>query len=99
MAELHGEGLRIRAGVGDSGLDLELAELGARIALDGLELFRVRMAHKIEPEKIVEPDRLDHQRVALPVTDRVAVPRGLFVVGMLAAIHEDLPETMDVALE
>src|SRR4030095_15816030 len=99
VPELNGEGLRIGARIGDGGHDLELAELGARIPLDGLELLRVRMADEVEPEEIVEPDRLDDERVALPVTDRVAVPRGLLVVGMLAAIHEDLPEAMDVALE
>src|SRR5262245_1915779 len=99
MPELHGERLRIGAGIGDRGHDLELAELGARIALDGLELLRVRMADEVEPEEVVEPDRLDDERVALPVADRVAVPRRLFVVGMPAAIHEDLPEAVDVAFE
>src|SRR5215472_15724362 len=57
------------------------------------------MAGKIEPEQIVEANRIDHKRIALPVADGVAVPGGVRVFGMLAAIHEDLPEAMNVSFE
>src|SRR5688500_14428929 len=99
MRELHGEWFRIRSRILDRGRDLELAEPRARVALDGSQLRRVWMAGEVEPEKLVEPDRLDHERVALPMPDRVAVPRHFEVVGVLASVHEDLAIAVNVAFE
>ena len=58
----------------------------------------MRMALVIEPELIVEPDRIHHQRLAVPMPDRMAVPRRNRILGMLAPIHENLPPAMDVSL-
>ena len=97
VRELHGERLRVSAGIVNRGHGLELADLRARVALDRAQLRRVRMAHEIEPEEIVEADGFDDERVTFPVPDRVAVPSRLEVVGMRAAVHEDLAKAMDVA--
>src|SRR5262245_9620753 len=64
-----------------------------------MELLGVRMASEIEPELVVEADGVDHQRVAFPPTDRVTIPGGVRIFRVLAAVHEDLTEAMDVALE
>src|SRR4029450_12730592 len=57
------------------------------------------MAAEIEPELVVEADGVDHQRVAFPPTDRVTIPGVVRIFRVLAAVHEDLTEAMDVAFE
>ena len=77
-------------------LDGHVPQIGARVAFDGVQLFGVRVAQIVEPELVVEPDRIHHQRVLVPGADGVPVPGGIRIVGMLA-VHEDLPEAVDVA--
>src|ERR1700722_2018888 len=55
------------------------------------------MTAKIEPEFIVESHRVHYQRVSIPASDGVPVPRGVRVGGMPPAIHENLPKAVSVA--
>ncbi len=64
-----------------------------------MKLFRVRVTGEIEPELVVVADGVHHQGVALIMADRVPVPRGIGIVRMLAAIHEDLPEAVNVSFK
>ena len=76
-------GLYVGAGIVDGHIDRQVSQIGAGVALDGMQLFRVRMAQIIEPEFVVVSDRIDHQRVSFPMADGMAVPGGIGIVGML----------------
>ena len=68
-----------------------------RPALDRVQLLGVRRALAIEPELVVEADRVDDERVlAFPAADRMAEPRRIELRRMLAAVHEDLAVAVDV---
>src|SRR6266508_3393993 len=56
----------------------------------------MRMAALIEPELVVESDRVDDERVAFPPPDRMAEPRGIEVGGVLAPVQENLAKAVDV---
>ena len=87
---------RVRAGVVNRDLVLEPAHVEPRPALDRVQSLGVRRAIVIEPELVVEADRVDHQRVLLERTDRVAEPGRVELGRVLAAIHEDLPVAVNV---
>ena len=57
------------------------------------------MAGEIEPELIVEADAVYHERVAVPMADRIAVPGGIEFFGVFFAVHEDLPIAVDVSFK
>src|SRR5438552_8483325 len=65
------EGLRIL----DGHFPVDVTEVGPREALHEMQPIAVRMADRIQPGLAVEVDRVDHQRVAFPATDRIAEPR------------------------
>ena len=90
-----GKRLGIRARIVDGDIDSHVPQIGAVVAFDGVELFRVWVAQIIEPELVVEAHRIHHQRVLVPRPDGVPVPGRVGIVGMLA-VHEDLPEAVDV---
>ena len=73
--------------------------VGARVALDRMQFLGVRRPAEIEPELVVEADRVDDERVAFPMANRVSIPRRIEISGMLASVHEDLTVAVDVALE
>ena len=81
--------MRQRAGIFEDDVIEERAVVRARVALDDVELLGVRRAAAIEPELVVEADRIDDERVAFPVTDRVSEPRGNKTLRVLAAVHAD----------
>src|SRR6185312_4077379 len=59
--------------------------------LDHLSGIRQRAAVDIEPHIIAETRGLDHERVAIPMTNRVAIPPRLHVFGrQRASIRKDL---------
>src|SRR5579863_489540 len=68
-------GLAIRFGIFNSGLVIDRVRRGARIALDHVERLAVRMPRRVEPRLGPEIGHVDHQRVALPVADRIAQPQ------------------------
>ena len=80
MVDPDGERLGIRLRVVDRDVDGHVAEIGAAIPLRDLAFLGHRAAEDIEPHVVAEADRLDDERVAFPVPDRVAVPPGLQIV-------------------
>ena len=67
-----------------------MAEVLARVALDHVQLVRRRLADLIEPSLAVEAAGVDDERVAFPMTRRVAEPSRVRVRSELAAVEEDL---------
>ena len=64
-----------------------------------MQFFAVRVADEIEPELVVESDRIHDQRVAFEVPDRMAVPGWIEIVRMLVHIQKDLTVAVDVSFE
>src|SRR5262245_55932569 len=58
----------------------------------------MRMAYSIEPTPVIESSGLNHQRVILPVANRVSEPGRVRVFRQLAPIHVDLPVTTSATL-
>ena len=54
------------------------------------QFFGMRMPSEIQPRLVVEAGTLYHQRVSVPMSDRVALPCGIRILGKLAAIGQDL---------
>src|SRR6266540_3576716 len=79
------------AGVIDGHFVVEGAVVDPRPPLDDVKLLGVRRAAAVPPPLVVEPDRIDHQGVLLPVADRLAEPGRRRILGVLPAVHEDLP--------
>src|SRR5688572_14559670 len=90
-AETQRERLGKRTGIVDCDFVVEGPEADARPPLDDMELLGVRRAAAIPPPLVVEPDRIDHEGVSLPAPDRLAEPGRRGILGVLAAVHEDLP--------
>ncbi len=83
----------------DGCFPLQVPQVGAAIPFGGVQFFGMGMAREVEPEFIIEPDRINHQGVTLVLTDRFAIPGGIWVGGVFASVHENLPITMDVPLK
>src|SRR5437763_571407 len=78
----------------DRDLDVELAVRRAAEAFGDLALAGQRAAVLIEPHVVVETDRLDDKRVALPFAGRVAVERRqVHINERRPAVGEDLTES------
>ena len=71
--------------------------IGTAVALDHMQLFRMRMADPIEPEFVVESYCVYDERISLPCAPGIAKPRRIQVLGMAAAVHEDLPVGVHVS--
>src|SRR5262245_39708157 len=90
LALLDGKRLGVDPRVDDGVLDLQVPEVPSPEAFDDVEGVAVRAADNTSP--IVEPRRLDDQRVAVPLPDGITPERGIGINGKRAAIHEGLPE-------
>jgi len=90
-AQCHREGRLEHAGVVDGLRDLEVAEARAPDALRDAQLLGVRRAREIEPGAVLEPERLDDERVALPAADGIAHEARVRVFRQRAPVEEDLP--------
>src|SRR5260370_19199706 len=64
-----------------------------------MQFLGMRMAGRVEPEFVIEPESVNHQGVSLILADRFAKPGGIRVRGMFTPIHEDLAIAVDVRLE
>src|SRR5262245_6013447 len=83
-----GPRLRERLRILDAYFPVDVAEIGPREALHEMELIAVRVADGVETRPAVEVDGVDDQRVAFPVADRIAEPRG-DAVAVLTAVDGD----------
>src|SRR5262245_64982603 len=61
----------VDGGVLERLFNLGLAEVPAGDPLRHTQTFTMRMSAEVEPRPILEPDTLDHERVSLPVSNRV----------------------------
>src|SRR6185503_19689220 len=58
-----------------------------------------RMTGPIEPGPVVESGGVNHERVAVPMSDRVPQPGRVRIVWELPSIHVDLPVASGATLE
>src|SRR5215470_17885740 len=58
----------------------------------------MRMTYSIKPGPVIEPGRLDHERVALPMADRISQPTRIRIFRQLPSIHIDLAVAPGAAL-
>ena len=94
---VYSERLGISAWIVDHDFEVQVRIIGPPVTLDGVQFFGVRVPREIEPELIVEADGIDDQGIAFPFAGGVSVPGGVGVVGMSAAVHENLPVAVDVS--
>src|ERR1700730_10930318 len=90
---------RISAGVVDGDFVVQVSPVGTAITLDYVKLLGMRMADAIEPKLVVESHRVYDERVSLPFPPGIAEPTGIKVLGMRAAVHEDLAVGMHVSFD
>src|SRR5436190_12224863 len=64
-----------------------------------MELFGMWVANEIEPESVVESNRVHHQSLAFSPADRMPIPCGIQIQGMLATVHEYLAVAVDVSFK
>ena len=74
--------LRVRTRIVNRNLNRHAPQIRARVALDGVRFLGMWMALVVEPELVVEPNRIHHQRVSLPMP----IPRRIRIVGMLRVV-------------
>src|SRR5690606_24901026 len=88
----RGPRARVRPRVVDRDLVSERVDVRARDALDQMQRLGVRIAFTVQPEPLVEADRVDHERVAFPVSDRVTEVARIQQLArrMLSPVHVDL---------
>src|SRR5215831_6520495 len=72
-------------------LEQHVPEIHAPESLAYAHLLGMRMAHSIKPGPVIEPCALHDQSVALPVSDRVSPPGGIWIFWKLASVQVDLP--------
>src|SRR5215469_663332 len=96
---VHRERPGISAGIVDGDLVAEVPCIWAPIALDYVELLCVWVTDAIEPELIIESDRVHNEGVSLPLSSGIAKPRWIEVLGVAAGVHEDLPVGVHVPLD
>src|SRR5579863_3233890 len=89
----------ISSGIVDGDFVVQVTRIGAAITLDDVKLLGVRMADAIEPKLVVESHRVYNERVSLPFAPGIAEPTGIEVLGMGAAVHEDLAVGMHVSFD
>src|SRR5438128_10168270 len=63
-----------------------------------MKLICMRRPLPLHPESFVEPDRVDDQRIPLPMTDRVSIVTGSDVLWMRSAIHINGVESLRTSL-
>ena len=86
-----GERLRIDLRIVDRQLDLERPEIRPPNLLRHLGRVAHRAAPGVGPQIVAEAAGFDDERVAFPVSDRIAVPRRIHVLRERPAVDEDLP--------
>src|SRR3984957_1443866 len=80
------------ARVVDGNFDFQMAEIGAVVTLDNVQLIGMRMRFDGEPDTRVEAHAIDDQSVAVPAADGMPVPGRVWVSRVAAAVQIDLME-------
>ena len=80
-----------RSGVLQGEVNREMTEVGAPIPFDHVKHLGMRQTFAEEnPRLVVEPGRIDDERVLLPCADGMPHPRGIRVVRVPSAIKKYL---------
>jgi len=87
---VDGPGLRERSRILDGDVHLEVREIRPAVALDQMQLLRVRV--DVEPAFVVHSHRIDHERVSLPAADGVAHPGWVQILRVAAAVQKNLTD-------
>src|SRR4029079_5876907 len=82
-----GPGCRITTRIINCRLVAQLVVIRTREFFDEMQLARVRYTLTREPEAFVEAHRVDHEGVAFPLADAVAVPRRLEILRVRATVQ------------
>ena len=80
-------------------LNIHVSKVAPGHTLRQVKRIRDRDTLKRHPALPIETPGLDHQRVPLPTSDRIAHPRGIRVLRKLPAIREDLAERCPVLIK
>src|SRR5437016_272706 len=97
--ERHLEWLGVCTGIINRDFIDQSTEILSRVAFDRVQLLRVRMTAEIEPELVIESDRIDDQSVSFEVPDRMAVPRRVEIIRMFALVQKDLAIAVNVSFK
>src|SRR5258708_7240956 len=91
VGDLDGKRSGVKLGIVKCHFPIQVSEVAAAEAFRDAQRVAMRMAHRIENGSIVEAGGLYHERVALPVPDRVSEEgREVKLLRKRAAIGEDL---------
>src|SRR5438477_2120770 len=83
---VHVPRLRVRLRIVDRHLDVHASNRRTMEALDHAQRFGARQPAHVEPRLSILADRLDDERVAVPLADRVALPRRLRIFRQRTAV-------------
>jgi len=84
-----GPRLGIKLGILECHRPLDVVFIDRLKALHQMQLIAVLVAGRVEPSTIVEPDCVDDQSVAFPMTDGIAKPGLVRILGMAATVSVD----------
>jgi len=87
----------VGAGVVNRDLVFDRIRVGASETLDEMKLVGRGEAVAVEPEALVETDRVDDERIAFPMADRMPVIGRNKLLRVCLAIHEDRSERVRTA--
>lgn len=82
----NGPGLGIKLRIFEGDCPLDVVFINPLEALGQMQLIAVLMAGRIDPGAVIQPDRIDHQGAAFPVSDGVAKPRRVEIFWMASAV-------------
>src|SRR5262245_65689134 len=86
------ERLGERARVLEPQIHHEMAQIGASVSFDHAEHLRMRKSHgEDQPTLVIEARRINDQRVALPLADRMTHPCRIGLLRMGAPVEKNLP--------
>ena len=81
-----------RARVFEGDVDVQMGEIRAPLSLDDAQHLGMRQPRRLQqPALVIQSHRVEHERVLVPVTDRVPHPGRVRIRGMRAAVEERLP--------
>jgi len=84
-----GPGLGIKFGILEGDRPLDVVVIDLLKALHQMQLIAVLVAGRVEPGAVVEPDCIDDKSVAFPMTDGIAKPGRVRILGMAATVGVD----------
>src|SRR5215471_10802688 len=75
-----------------------LAAIDQSKALDNVQLLAMWRPEIIDERLFIEPDRIDHERIAFVVADRLAIP-GRLPIGRMGYVEIDMPDLLIIRID